>query len=284
MTDFDARRRALERSWPPATPLERADIAALAATTDLVQLGMLASDVRRRRTRRRRHLRPRRRTSHRRAAARRLSGDGRRDPPAGRALDRGSGDRQAWAAVERANGVPVTAWALADLVALAKDLEGLGTLAGRPARSGPGRRRGRAPVDLVEDAAIQWVVDAGLPLPVAARRTTPPAEPAVFLRRVANLHARPARSRPSRRCRARRRRWRRRPATTTSSWWRWRRCSSRAWTASRWTGASTAPSSVRSGSSSAPTISTTSRERRRAARTPPRPARGGAPQHRWRRR
>ncbi len=168
------------------TPLERADIAVLAATTDLVQLGMLASDVRRRRTGDA--------VTYVRVAEHRI---GEPLPDAfpetageirllGVPLTAEAAIAKAWAAVERANGVPVTAWALADLVALAKDLEGLGTLA-RGLREAGLAGVADVRVDLVEDAAIQWVMDAGLPLPVAAVHDAP-AKPAVFLRRVANLH------------------------------------------------------------------------------------------------
>jgi hypothetical protein len=168
------------------TPLERADIAALAATTDLVQLGLLASDVRRRRTGDA--------VTYVRVAEHRIG------EPLPDAFPETAGEirllgapatpeaaiAKAWAAVERANGIPVTAWALADLVALAKDLEGLGTLA-RGLREAGLAGVADVRVDLVEDAAVQWVMDAGLPLPVAAVHD-PPAKPAVFLRRVANLH------------------------------------------------------------------------------------------------
>jgi aminodeoxyfutalosine synthase len=90
-----------------------------------------------------------------------------------------------WAAVERADGIPVTAWALADLVALAKDLEGLGTLA-RGLREAGLAGLADVRLDLVEDTAIQWVVDAGLGVPVVGVHDMP-ANPVVFLRRVASL-------------------------------------------------------------------------------------------------
>jgi hypothetical protein len=92
---------------------------------------------------------------------------------------------KAWAAVERANGIPVTAWALADLVALAKDLDGLGTLA-RGLREAGIVGLADVRLDLVEDPAVQWVVDAGLGVPVVGIHDAP-ASPVVFLRRVAAL-------------------------------------------------------------------------------------------------
>jgi hypothetical protein len=92
---------------------------------------------------------------------------------------------KAWAAVERANGIPVTAWALADLVALAKDLDGLGTLA-RGLREAGVAGLADVRLDLVEDPAVQWVVDAGLGVPVVGVHDAP-ANPVVFLRRVASL-------------------------------------------------------------------------------------------------
>ena len=92
---------------------------------------------------------------------------------------------KAWAAVERANGIPVTAWALANLVALAKDLDGLGTLA-RGLREAGVAGVADVRLDLVEDPAVQWVVDAGLGVPVVGVHDAP-ANPVVFLRRVASL-------------------------------------------------------------------------------------------------
>jgi aminodeoxyfutalosine synthase len=168
------------------TPLERTDIAALAATTDLVQLGMLAADARRRRTGDT--------VTYVRVIEHRI-GDPLPDAwPAtageirlvGVPLTAEAAIAKAWAAVERANGVPVTAWALADLVPLARDLEGLGTLA-RGLREAGLAGIADVRVDLVDDAAIQWVTDAGLALPVAAVHDAP-AKPAVFLKRIANLH------------------------------------------------------------------------------------------------
>jgi len=177
---------AIGEKLAAGAPLERADIAALAGTTDLVQLGMLASDARRRRTGDE--------VTYVRVIEHRV-GD-----PLPDAWPHTAGEirllgvpstaeaaiAKAWAAVERANGIPVTAWALADLVALTKDLEGLGTLA-RSLREAGLAGIADVRVDLVDDAAIQWVADAGLSMPVAAVHDLP-QKPAVFLRRVANLH------------------------------------------------------------------------------------------------
>ena len=177
---------AIGEKLAAGAPLERTEIAALATTTDLVQLGMLASDARRRRTGDT--------VTYVRVVEHRI-GDPLPDAwPATAGEIRLTGVpstaeaaiAKAWAAVERANGIPVTAWALADLVPLAKDLEGLGTLA-RGLREAGLAGIGDVRVDLVEDAAIQWVMDAGLPLPVAAVHDAP-AKPAIILKRVANLH------------------------------------------------------------------------------------------------
>lgn len=177
---------AIGEKLAAGAPLERTDIAALAATTDLVQLGMLASDARRRRTGDE--------VTYVRVVEHRI-GDPLPDAwpeTAGEIRLLGAPSTaeaaiaKAWAAVERANGIPVTAWALADLVALAKDLEGLGTLA-RGLREAGLAGLADVRVDLVEDAAIQWVVDAGLSLPVAGVHDAP-QKPAVFLRRIAGLH------------------------------------------------------------------------------------------------
>jgi aminodeoxyfutalosine synthase len=177
---------AIGEKLAAGTPLERTDIAALATTTDLVQLGMLAADARRRRTGDT--------VTYVRVVEHRI-GDPLPDAwPATAGEIRLTGVpstaeaaiAKAWAAVERANGIPVTAWALADLVLLAKDLEGLGTLA-RGLREAGLAGIADVRLDLVEDAAIQWVMDAGLGLPVAAVHD-PPAKPAIFLKRIANLH------------------------------------------------------------------------------------------------
>jgi aminodeoxyfutalosine synthase len=177
---------AIGEKLAAGAPLERTDIAALAATTDLVQLGMLASDARRRRTGDE--------VTYVRVFEHRI-GDPLPDAwpaTAGEVRLLGvpstaeAAIAKAWAAVERANGIPVTAWALADLVALTKDLEGLGTLA-RSLREAGLAGIADVRVDLVEDAAIQWVADAGLSMPVASVHDAP-QKPAVFLRRVANLH------------------------------------------------------------------------------------------------
>src|SRR5207237_1373077 len=136
---------------------------------------------------------------------------------------------KAWAAVERANGIPVTAWALADLVALAKDLDGLGTLA-RGLREAGVVGLADVRLDLVEDPAVQWVVDAGLGVPVGGVHDAP-ANPVVFLRRFASLQtaSRSGRGgRRSRKCAAtssprRSRRW---PGPHASR--RWARRASRA--------------------------------------------------------
>ena len=167
------------------TPLDRTDYLALAATTDLVQLGMLASDARRRRMGD--EVTYVRVVEHKvgdplpdawpaTAGEIRLVGV----PPTAEAAI-----AKAWAAVERANGIPVTAWALADLVALAKDLDGLGTLA-RGLREAGVAGLADVRLDLVEDPAVQWVVDAGLGVPVVGVHDAP-ANPVVFLRRVASL-------------------------------------------------------------------------------------------------
>jgi aminodeoxyfutalosine synthase len=167
------------------TPLERADHAALASTTDLVQLGLLATEARRRRMGDE--------VTYVRVVEHRV-GD-----PLPDAFPATAGEirligvpsspeaaiARAWAAVERSNGVPVTAWALADLVALTKDLEGLGTLA-RGLREAGIAGIADVRLDLVEDTAIQWVVDHGLGLPVVGIHAAP-AHPVVFLRRVAAL-------------------------------------------------------------------------------------------------
>jgi hypothetical protein len=166
-------------------PLDRADYLALSKTTDLVQLGMLASDARRRRTGD--DVTYVRVVEHKvgeplpdawpsTAGEIRLLGV----PPTAEAAI-----AKTWAAVERANGVPVTAWALADLVPLARDLEGLGTLA-RGLREAGLAGLADVRLDLVEDTAIQWVVDAGLGVPVVGVHDAP-ANPVVFLRRVASL-------------------------------------------------------------------------------------------------
>jgi 2-iminoacetate synthase ThiH len=136
------------------TPLDRADYLTLSATTDLVQLGMLASDARQRRTG--------------------------ADVTYVRVVEHKVGDP-----LPGANGIPVTAWALADLAALAKDLEGLGSLA-RGLREAGLAGIADVRVDLVEDSTIQWVVDAGLDLPVAGVHDAP-ANPVVLLRRIALL-------------------------------------------------------------------------------------------------
>jgi len=166
-------------------PLDRADYLTLSATTDLVQLGLLASDVRRRRTGD--DVTYVRVVEHRvgnplpdawpeTAGEIRLLGA----PPTAEAAI-----AKAWAAVERANGIPVTAWALADLVALTKDLDGLGTLA-RGLREAGIAGIADVRLDLVEDSAVQWVVDNGLGVPVVGLHDAP-ASPVVFLRRVALL-------------------------------------------------------------------------------------------------
>jgi len=167
------------------TPLDRADYLALSASTDLVQLGLLASEARRRRTGD--EVTYVRVVEHKvgdplpdawpaTAGEIRLIGV----PPTAEAAI-----AKAWAAVERANGIPVTAWALADLVALAKDLAGLGTLA-RGLREAGLAGLADVRLDLVEDPAVQWVVDAGLGVPVVGVHDAP-ASPVVFLRRVASL-------------------------------------------------------------------------------------------------
>jgi hypothetical protein len=167
------------------TPLDRADYLTLSATTDLVQLGMLASDARQRRTGA--DVTYVRVVEHKvgdplpdawpaTAGEIRLIGV----PPTAEAAI-----AKTWAAVERANGIPVTAWALADLAALAKDLEGLGSLA-RGLREAGLAGIADVRVDLVEDSTIQWVVDAGLDLPVAGVHDAP-ANPVVLLRRIALL-------------------------------------------------------------------------------------------------
>jgi len=167
------------------TPLERADYLALSKTTDLVPLGMLASDARRRRTgddvtyvRVVEHKvgEPLPEAWPATAGEIRLVGV----PPTAEAAI-----AKAWAAVERANGIPVTAWALADLVPLARDLEGLATLA-RGLREAGLAGIADVRLDLVEDTAIQWVVDAGLAVPVVGVHDLP-VNPVVFLRRVASL-------------------------------------------------------------------------------------------------
>jgi hypothetical protein len=168
------------------SPLERADYLALSSTTDLVQLGMLASDARKRRMGD--EVTYVRVVEHKvgdplpdawpeTAGEIRLVGV----PPTAEAAI-----AKAWAAVERANGIPVTAWALADLVALAKkDLEGLATLA-RGLREAGVVGLADVRLDLVDDPAVQWVVDAGLGVPVVGVHDAP-ANPVVFLRRVALL-------------------------------------------------------------------------------------------------
>jgi hypothetical protein len=176
---------AIAAKLADGTPLDRADYLALSATTDLVQLGMLASDARRRRmgddvtyVRVVEHKvgDPLPESWPATAGEIRLIGV----PPTAEAAI-----AKAWAAVERANGIPVTAWALADLVALAKDLDGLGTLA-RGLREAGVAGVADVRLDLVEDPAVQWVVDAGLGVPVVGVHDAP-ANPVVFLRRVASL-------------------------------------------------------------------------------------------------
>jgi hypothetical protein len=176
---------AIGEKLSAGVPLDRADYLALAATPDLVQLGMLASEARRRRTGD--DVTYVRVVEHRvgnplpdawpeTAGEIRLLGA----PPTAEAAI-----AKAWAAVERANGIPVTAWALADLVALTKDLDGLGTLA-RSLREAGVAGIADTRLDLVEDTAVQWVVDNGLGVPVVGLHDAP-ASPVVFLRRVASL-------------------------------------------------------------------------------------------------
>ena len=178
---------AIGEKLAAGTPLDRADHAALAHATDLVQLGMLASEARRRRTGD--EVTYVRVVEHKvgdplpdawpeTAGEIRLVGV----PPSAEAAI-----AKAWAAVERAAGIPVTAWALADLVALTKDLEGLGTLA-RGLREAGVAGVADVRLDLVEDSAIQWVVDHGLGVPVIGVHDAP-AHPVVFFRRVAALQA-----------------------------------------------------------------------------------------------
>jgi hypothetical protein len=176
---------AIAQKLAAGTPLERADHAALAGTTDLVQLGMLAAEARRRRMGDE--------VTYVRVVEHRV-GDPLPDTfptTAGEIRLVGvpsspeAAIARAWAAVERAHGIPVTAWALADLVALTKDLESLGTLA-RSLREAGIAGLADVRLDLVEDAAIQWVVDHGLGVPVVGLHAAP-AHPVVFLRRVASL-------------------------------------------------------------------------------------------------
>jgi hypothetical protein len=176
---------AIGEKLAAGTPLERADHAALAHSTDLVQLGMLASEARRRRMGD--EVTYVRVVEHKvgdplpdawpaTAGEIRLVGV----PPTAEAAI-----AKAWAAVERANGIPVTAWALADLVALTKDLEGLGTLA-RGLREAGIVGLADVRLDLVEDTALQWVLDHGLGVPVVGLHDAP-AHPVVFFRRLALL-------------------------------------------------------------------------------------------------
>jgi hypothetical protein len=167
------------------TPLERADFLALAQTTDLVQLGMLATEARRRRMGDE--------VTYVRVVEHKV-GDPLPDSfPAtageirliGVPSSAEAAIARSWAAVERANGIPVTAWALADLVALTKDLEGLGTLA-RSLREAGITGLADVRIDLVEDTAIQWAVDHGLGVPVVGVHDAP-ANPVVFFRRIASL-------------------------------------------------------------------------------------------------
>jgi hypothetical protein len=176
---------AIGEKLAAGTPLERADHAALSHSTDLVQLGMLASEARRRRmgdevtyVRVVEHKvgDPLPDTFPATAGEIRLTGV----PPTPEAAI-----AKAWAAVERANGIPVTAWALADLVALSKDLEGLGTLA-RGLREAGIVGLADVRLDLVEDTALQWVIDHGLGVPVVGLHDAP-AHPVVFFRRLALL-------------------------------------------------------------------------------------------------
>ena len=135
---------------------------------------------------RRGHLRPRRRAQGRRPAARRVAGDGGRDPARRRAADRGGRDRQGLGRGRARQRHP-----------------GDGVGARRSGRAGQGSRRARrrwraacarpaspasptSALDLVEDPAVQWVVDAGLGVPVVGVHDAP-ANPVVFLRRVASL-------------------------------------------------------------------------------------------------
>jgi hypothetical protein len=176
---------AIGEKLSAGVPLDRADYLALAATPDLVQLGMLASEARRRRTGD--DVTYVRVVEHRvgnplpdawpeTAGEIRLLGA----PPTAEAAI-----AKAWAAVERANGIPVTAWALADLVALTKDLDGLGTLA-RSLREAGVAGIADTRLDLVEDTAVQWVVDNGLGVPVVGLHDAP-ASPVEFLRRVSSI-------------------------------------------------------------------------------------------------
>ena len=125
-----------------------------------------------------------------------------------------------WAAVERADGIPVTAWALADLVALA-----------RPRGPGhAGARRCVRPASTasptsprrVERRCGRRVVDAGLGVPVVAVDDAPATGCVLSLRRVALAaaarHSRGRAAAPPRRRPGADDRLRRRPASPWRGW------------------------------------------------------------------
>jgi aminodeoxyfutalosine synthase len=175
----------LQQRLAAGEPFTDADAAAVLALHDLVGLGMLAGEARQRQTG------PL-------VTYVRVVEHGAGDPvpeawPAGAGEIRLTGRprsaeaaiAKAWAAVERAGAVPVTAWDLADLVALAGDDEGLASL-GRGLREAGVHAVAEAAIDRVDPLAIHRLLDVGLGVQVAAFSELP-RQPVAALRRIHDL-------------------------------------------------------------------------------------------------
>lgn len=173
----------LERALAGGQPLTDDQGRALLAMPDLVRVGTVASDTRdRRRGRDVTYVRvfetqgPLPDAWPAGAGEIRLTG---RPPSAEAAVAR------AFAAVERAGVVPVTAWSLADLVSLGGSDDGIVSLVRGLCEAGIAAVA-ETLFDTVDITSIHRVIDAGLPVPVIGFERRP-ADPVAALRRIHDL-------------------------------------------------------------------------------------------------